>query len=52
MMCVQSENVVLDNICYNSKPQYIPPVDDDYDLTCDGPYNLVTFDDITQLGDL
>lgn len=48
----QDDTVVLDNICYNKVPQLIPVVDADADATCDGPFSMVTFDDITQLGDL
>lgn len=44
--------MVLDNICYNKAAQFIPVVDNApaSEATC--PYDLITFDDITQLGDL
>lgn len=41
---------MLDNICYDAVPQLIPVVDTGTDASC--PYTLITFDDITQLGDL
>ena len=44
--------MVLDNICYAPQPQLIPVWDNAPPSQASCPYNLITFDDISQLGDL
>ena len=49
---LQAQSVVLDNICYAKMPQLIPQWENAPASEASCPYNLITFDDITQLGDL
>ena len=44
--------MVLDNICYDKAAQLIPVVDNAPPSLAACPHTLVTFDDISQLGDL
>ena len=44
--------MVLDNICYDPAPQLIPVWDNAPAGQATCLYTLVSFDDITQLGDL